>query len=66
LEKFVGDCLLWLTPHTEAGEEHEEEGVTETTWDELTTTPIPHPLALLAGEEVEILGVKLGVGRREG
>jgi len=30
LEKFVEDCLPWEGPHAVAGEECEEEGVTET------------------------------------
>ena len=34
--------------------------------DELTTTPIPHPPVLLAGQEVEESGAKLSPGRREG
>ena len=38
----------------------EEEGVAETTCDELTATPIPHPPVPLWGEEVE------NSGRREG
>jgi len=47
----------------------EEEGVAETTCDELTTTPIPHPPALLGGRrerngsEAEP-GKKGGVGGR--
>ena len=44
----------------------EEEGVAETMCDELTATPIPRPSAPLRGEEVENLGVKLSLGRREG
>ncbi|OPJ76057.1 hypothetical protein AV530_008924 [Patagioenas fasciata monilis] len=47
LEKFMEDCLPWVEPHTGAGEEHEEEGAAETTCDELTATPIPHPPVLL-------------------
>ena len=43
----------------------EEEGVAETTCDEPTQTPIPHPPALLGGEEAEKLGVKLSMGRME-
>ena len=71
LEKFMEDCLLWEGPHAGAGEEREEsspegEGAAETTCDELTTTPIPCPPVPLAGEEVENLGVKLSLGRREG
>jgi len=58
LEKFMEDCLLWEGPHTGAGEECEEEGAAETKCDELTTTPIPHPPALLRGEEAENIGRK--------
>ncbi|KAK4826947.1 hypothetical protein QYF61_012796, partial [Mycteria americana] len=47
LEKFMEDCLLWEGHHSGAGEECEEEGAVETTCDELTATPIPHPPALL-------------------
>jgi len=49
LEHFVEDCLPWEEPHAEAGEECEEEGEAETKCDELTTTPIPCPSALLRG-----------------
>ena len=49
LEKFVEDCLPWEGPHAGAGEECEEEGVAETTCDELTETPIPRPPVPLAG-----------------
>ena len=66
LEKFVEDCLLWEKPHTGAEEEHEQEGVAETTCDELTATPIPRPPAPLGEKEVENSGVKLSLGRREG
>jgi len=52
--QFTKDCLPWEGPYAGAGEEHEEEGVAETTRDELTIIPIPHPPALLGlGEEVE-------------
>jgi len=47
LEKFVEDCLLCVGPHAGAGEDCEEEGVAETTCDELTTTPLPHSSAPL-------------------
>jgi len=43
------DCLLWEVPHAIAGEESEEERAAETTCDELTTTPIPHPPVPLGG-----------------
>jgi len=49
LGQFTENCLSWEGPHAEAGEEREEEGAAETTWDELTSTPIPHPPAPLAG-----------------
>jgi len=48
----------------------EEEGAAETTCDELTTTPIPHPPAVLGREEGREIGSKIklrkkgGVGRR--
>jgi len=47
LEKLVEVCLLWEGPHATAGEEHEEEGASETTCDGLTAIPIPYPPALL-------------------
>jgi len=67
LEKFVENCLPWAGPHTGAGEEceessPEEEGAAETTCDELTITPIPHPPAPLGGGGRET-GVKLSLGR---
>jgi len=43
------DCLPWVGPHTGAGEDSEEEGVTETRCHELTTTPFPHLPVLLGG-----------------
>jgi len=43
----------------------QEEGAADTTCDELTVTPIPHPPVPLRGEEVEKSGVKLSLGRRE-
>jgi len=43
LEKFMESCLLWEGPHTGARGECEEEGVAETTCNELTATPIPRP-----------------------
>ncbi|GAB0186526.1 zinc finger and BTB domain-containing protein 5 [Grus japonensis] len=49
LEKFLEDCLLWEGPHAGAGEECEEEGAAETTCDELTAIPIPHPPVPLKG-----------------
>jgi len=44
----------------------QEEGVAETTCDELTVTPIPHPPVLLAGGGHRETGLKLSPGRREG
>ena len=58
LEQFMENCLQWEGPHAGTGEECEEEGMTETTCDELTTTPIPCTPVLLGGEEVEKSGVK--------
>ena len=54
-----------MGPHTAAGKEHEEKEVTETTCDELTTTPISGPPVLLGGAEVGKLRAKLSPGRRE-
>jgi len=39
--------LLWEGPHSEAGEECEEEGAADTMCDELTVAPISHPPAPL-------------------
>jgi len=50
LEKFMQDCLPWEGPHSGAGAECEEEGVPETTCDELTPAPIPHPSVPLRGK----------------
>ena len=56
---------LWEEPHD--GEEHEEEGAAEMKCYELTTTPFSLSLCPACGEEeVEELGVKLSLGRREG
>ena len=60
------DCLLWVGPHTGAGEECEKEGAAETTCDELTPIPIPRPPAPLAGSRWRKFGVELSPGRREG
>ena len=38
------DCIPWEGLHTGVGEQHEEEGETETKYYELTATCIPHPL----------------------
>jgi len=45
----------------------EEEGATETTYDELTITPIPCPPVLLGdGVGGREMGVKVSPGRRDG
>lgn len=44
------NCLPWEVPHSGAGEECVEEGVVDTTRDELTTTHVPHvPMLVLRG-----------------
>ena len=48
MEKFMEGCLPWEEPHAGAGEECEEEVMTETTHGELTVTPLPRSLAPLA------------------
>ena len=42
----------------------EEEGAAETTCDELTATPIPHPSALLAGGGGRGIGSKAEPGKK--
>lgn len=64
LKKVVEDSLPWEGPHAVAGEEHDEEGATETASDELT--PVPIPLHLWQGRMERKLGVKLRPGRRRG
>jgi len=59
LGQFVENCLPWKGPHAGAGADgekssSEEEGATETTCDELTTAPVPHPPALLRGRRERI------------
>jgi len=71
LDKFMEYCLPREGPHAGVGEECEEEGVAETTCDELTTTPIPHfPSPCAAqGEEIEKIRSEvepLPLGRKEG
>ena len=44
---LAGLVTPWEGPCAGAGEEGEEEGAAETMCDELTTTPIPHPLRCL-------------------
>jgi len=53
LGQFVKSCSPWEGPLDGAGEEHEEEGASETTCDELTATPIPHSPVLLRGRRRE-------------
>jgi len=50
LQKFLENSLLWEALHSGAGEECEEEGVAETTRDEQTAAPTPHPPAPLRGK----------------
>lgn len=57
------DCDLWEEP--QAGEEREGEGMAEVKCHGLTTAPIPHPLVLNGEDEIEELGMKLSLGRRE-
>jgi len=52
LEKLMENCLPWEGAHARAEEEceessPEEEPAAETTCDEVTATPIPHPSAPL-------------------
>jgi len=47
LEQFMEGCVPWEAPHAGAEEGSEEEGVAETTCDELTATSIPCPRVLL-------------------
>jgi len=54
LQQFMGNCLPWEGLHDGAGQSvrsppSEEEGAAETTCEELTTTPIPHPPVTLKG-----------------
>ena len=49
--QFMKDSILWEGPHAGKEEECEEEGAAETTCDELTATPIPHPPAMLRGSK---------------
>ena len=53
-EAVCGELSLVERPQAEAEEECEEEGAAETTCDELTITPIPHPLVLLGGRRERI------------
>lgn len=48
--KFVKNCVPWEEPHAEAAKESKDEEIAETTWAELTATPIPSPLASLGGK----------------
>jgi len=65
LEKIVEDCLPWEGPHAAAVEDCEEKGAAKTTCDELTTTPISHPLVPLGRGRQRKSGVKLSPGRRK-
>lgn len=53
-KKFMKGLLLWVAPHTEAGEQSEEEGASETIHVEQTATPLPHAPALptVGGERI--------------
>jgi len=73
LGKFVDSCLHERDPTLETRKSvrsppPEEEGVAETTCDELTVTPTPCPPVLLGkgGQGGRETGVKLSPGRREG
>lgn len=76
LEQFAKSCSLWEEhplersvtsegPHASTGQKGEEEGAAEATHDELTTVPLsPSPCAI-QGEHIQMLGVKLSLGRRQ-
>jgi len=49
LDKFMEDCIPQVGPHAGAEEDCEKEGAAETRCDELTTSPIARPSALLGG-----------------
>lgn len=49
LEKLMKDGVLWVEPHTGAGEDHEEEEMAE------TQIYFPSPFAIGSGKEVEKL-----------
>jgi len=68
---LVKNCLPWAGPHAGAGAEceessPEEEGVAETTCDELTTTHIPHPPAPLGGRRDRKIWSKVKHGKKRG
>jgi len=68
---LAGFVTTWKGPVLEQGKSvrsppPEEEGTAETTCEELTTAPIPHPPALLGGRKERKSGVKLSLGRKEG
>jgi len=50
LEQFMRNYVPWMGPHAGAGKEREEEEASESTHNELITTPIPCPPAPLAGK----------------
>jgi len=56
LKKFMKESLLSVGAHTTAGEECEEEGVSEKMHNELTATTIHHPLVSLKRKEIEKIG----------
>lgn len=53
-KKFMTGLLLWVAPHTEAGEQSEEEGASETIHVEQAATSLPHAPALptVGGERI--------------
>jgi len=59
------DCVLWVGPHVGTGQECDKEGMAEKKCCEPATTSTPYPPALLSRQEVEDLGVKLSLGRKE-
>jgi len=65
VEKSMEDCLPGRDPmleqHNRARRKKQQ-----TTCDELTAVPIPCPPCVTQREEVEKMGVKLSLGRREG
>lgn len=65
LKNLLKDYTLWQGSHTGAGKEYKEEGAAETTSYESSTAPIPYPPVTLRFNEVEELGMKLSLGRRE-
>lgn len=64
LERFVGDCLPWEGPHTEAGKECVEEATTEM-FDELAMPLFPISLCHVERGGREELWIKLISERRK-